>query len=131
MTIRYSSDQLVCSVAEIGTERVDFVDVRSPGAIRPCAAEVHVDETVIAELGTLGPHSSAYSGNPKPSGHAAANHCSVGTSLLERHCRMGRVRYGVDTLPERLRTLHRARQHLDRAQIESSIYSELDLLQKI
>ena len=112
-------------------ERVDFVDVRSPGAIRPCAAEVHVDETGIAELATLGPRSNAYSGNLKPSGHAAATHCSVGTSLLEGHCRMGRVRYGVDVLPERLRTLHRARQRSDRAQIESSTYSELALLQTI
>ena len=121
----------MCSVAGTDTERVDFVDVKSPGAIRPCAAEVHVDETGIAELATLGPRSSACSENPKPSGHAAANHCSVGTSLLERHCRMGRVRYGVDVLPERLRTLHRAHQHLDRVQIESSTYSELDGLQRI
>lgn len=72
MVFRCISDHQVFAVAETDTEKADSVDIRSPGAIRPCVAEVHVDETGIAELASLEPHSSAYSGNRKPIWEAVA-----------------------------------------------------------
>lgn len=119
MTIRCNSDQQVSAVAEIDTEKAGSVDVRSPGATHLCVAEGHADGIGIAELAILGPHSIAYSGNPKPSSGAVAGQVSVGRSWLGGHCRMNQardIRLEVGILPERLRTLHR----VYRARIESS-----------
>lgn len=129
MTIRCNSDQQVSAVAEIDTEKAGSVDVRSPGATHLCVAEGHADGIGIAELAILGPHSIAYSGNPKPSSGAVAGQVSVGRSWLGGHCRMNQardIRLEVGILPERLRTLHR----VYRARIESSIGRELDLLRR-
>ena len=66
-------------------EKGDSVDVRNPGAILSCVAEVHDDETGIAEGAMFGPRSSAYSGSPKPNSVAADCHNSVGSCLLRVH----------------------------------------------
>ncbi len=133
MTIRCSSDQQAFAVGGIDTEKADLVDVRSLGATPRRAAEVHVDETGIAELVMLEPHSSAYSGNLKPSPEAVAGHDSGGRSLLRGRCRMNQdldIRFGVGTLLERLQTRHRVCRHSDQARIENSTDSELNLLRK-
>lgn len=80
----------------------------------------------------LGPRSIAYAGSQKPNSEAVAGRCFVGRSLLAGHGRTDQaldVRVGVGVLLERLRTLHRVCRHLDQAQIENSMNTELDLLQ--
>ena len=72
-------------VAEIDTEKGDSVDVRSVGAIPLCVAEVHDDETGIAEGAMLGHRSSAYSGSPMPNSVVADGHDSVESCLLRAH----------------------------------------------
>lgn len=123
MTTRCSSDQGLFDVAEVDREKADSVDVRNPGANPRDVVKVHVDEIAIAELAMLGPHSSAYSGNPRPISEAAPGYHSVGRSLLGNHGRIDRaldIRLAVGALPEMLRTLHRVCQCLDQARIESS-----------
>lgn len=134
MTTRCSSDQGLFDVAEVDREKADSVDVRNPGANPRDVVKVHVDEIGIAGLAILGPHSSAYSGNPKPNSEAAPGYHSVGRSLLGNHGRIGRaldIRLAVGALPEMLRTLHRVCQCLDQGRIESSRYSPSDLLRII
>ena len=116
---------------EVDTERADSVDVRNPGAIPLCVAEVHDDEIGIAEWAMLGPHPSAYSENPKPSSVAVAGHYSVDGSLLGGHGRIDQaldIRLGVSFLLEKLRTLRRVCPHWAQVRIESSTHSDLDLL---
>ncbi len=133
MTIRCSSDQQAFAVVEIDTEKADLVDVGSLGATPQRAAEVHVDETVIAELVMLELHSSVYSGNLGPSPKAVAGHDSGRRSLLGGRCMMNQapdIRFGVGTLLERLQTRHRVCRHSDQVRIESSTDGELYLLRK-
>ena len=85
MTIRCSSVHRVLAVAEIDTEKGDSVDVRSLGAIPLCVAEVHDDETGIAEGAMLGPRSSACSESPMPNSVVADDQNSVGSCLLRVH----------------------------------------------
>ena len=121
----------VLAVAEIDTEKGDSVDVRSPGAIPSCVAEVRDDETGIAEGAMLGPRSSAYSGNPKPNSVVADDHNSVGSCLLGAHGTLDQVlgvQLGVVVPLERLRILHQECQRSDQALIESSGHQGLDLL---
>lgn len=109
MTIRYSSDQQVFSVAEVDTEKAGLVDLRSPGATPPCVAEVRVDEIGLVELVMLGPRSGADSGNLKPNLEMVVGQYSVGRILLVGHGRIDQaldIRPGVGGLLERLRTLH-------------------------
>ena len=130
MTIRCAFEQQVPAV-EVDTERADSVDVRNPGAIPLCVAEVHDDEIGIAEWAMLGPHPSAYSENPKPSSVAVAGHYSVDGSLLGGHGRIDQaldIRLGVSVLLGKLRILRRVCRHWAQVRIESSTHSDLDLL---
>lgn len=81
----------------------------------------------------LGPRSIAYAENQKPNSAAVGGRYSVGRSLLGGHGRIDQaldVRVGVGVLLERPRTLHRVRRHLDQVQIENSVDTGLDFLQK-
>lgn len=130
MTIRCAFEQQVPAV-EVDTERADSVDVRNPGAIPLCVAEVHDDEIGIAEWAMLGPHPSAYSENPKPSSVVVVGHYSVDGSLLGGHGRIDQaldIRLGVSVLLEKLRILRRGCRHWAQVRIESSTHSDLDLL---